>query len=156
MVLSVKVNPKQIEGAINKAMARGIKGGLLRAGLRVEKEARNRAPVDTGSLRSSITSQWKPDRRFLGDGFVQIGPNVKSPEGAPYDVYQEFGTGIHGPRRQRIKPRRAKLLKFRTKDGNFISTKSVAGVPAVEYMQKGLEATPIDTEFTRGFNAVNR
>jgi hypothetical protein len=150
---TIRINPRQFTREVGSAIARGSEAGLKRTGLRVEKESRNEAPVDTGSLKSSISSQ--PKGKGL-DMVVTVGPNVKSPEGAPYDVYQEFGTGIHGERRRRIKPRRARLLRFVTKDGKHVATKSVAGVKAVRYMQKGLEATPVEKEFVKGFNAVRR
>jgi HK97 gp10 family phage protein len=154
MVLRININSIRLAGQLTKAMGRGAEKGLLRAGLRIEKEARNEAPVDTGSLKSSISTQKKG--RGL-DTVVTVGPNVKSPEGAPYDVYQEFGTGIYGDRRQRIKPRRAKFLRFRSREtGNVIYAKSVVGVKAKKYMQKGLEATPVEKEFVKGFNAVRR
>jgi hypothetical protein len=149
-----KINAKAVEKAINKAGARGVKAGLLRAGLRVEKESRDRAPVDTTSLQDSITSQWNRDRRFLGDGYVRVGPNVKSEDGAPYDLFQELGTGIHGPRHQPIFPRRKPRLRFKLKDGGWRSSKSVQGVKPVKYMEKGLKATPVDDEFVKGFNSV--
>jgi hypothetical protein len=153
MAQTVRIDPREFTREVGAALARGTESGLKRTGLRVEKEARNEAPVDTGSLKSSISSQ--PKGKGL-DMTVTIGPNVVSPEGAPYDAYQEFGTGIHGPRRRRIKPRRAKLLRFVTKDGKHVATKSVAGVKAVRYMEKGLNATPIDKEFAKGFNSVRR
>ncbi len=148
----------------------------------IETNARKEAPVDTGSLKSSITSQHR------GRGLktvVKVGPNVKSPEGAPYDVYQEFGTGIYqetwdGAKRPGlfIRPRRKRALAFnprgqageyrrltdlRTKTtkttkfhGEGVVVKFVRGTPAVHYMKKGFDGTDIDGEFAIGFNKVRR
>jgi hypothetical protein len=181
MTLQIKINPALFERSLGAAMGRGVEGGLKRVGLRIERESRRRAPVDTGSLKSSISSQ----ARGRGmDMTVSVGPNVKSPEGAPYDVYQEFGTGMFAETekgtpaaRHRIKPRRKRALAFvsanrgewrqvtslRTRTtsktqyhGNSIVVKSVEGTKPVHYMRDGLKATPIDDEFAKGFNAVRR
>lgn len=57
--------------------------GLLRVGLRVQNAARQLCPVDTGRLRSSITSV--PGEDSLGP-YVEVGTNVE------YGAYVEFGT----------------------------------------------------------------
>ena len=57
----------------------GLPQGLARAGKIVEGDARAHAPVDTGRLRGSITSQ--------AQGLsCEIGTSVE------YAIYQEFGT----------------------------------------------------------------
>jgi len=114
----IKLNPMQFAREVGRAIERGIEGGLKRAGLAVEKEAKRRAPVDTGSLRSSISSQPKGRGKHM---VVWIGPNVKSADGAPYDVYQEQGTGLFAEdwegrpvgSRSVIKPRQSKVLSFK-------------------------------------------
>jgi HK97 gp10 family phage protein len=56
---------------------------LARAGVRVETKAKQRCPVDTGRLRSSISSQLD-----IGEGVpaVVIGTDVE------YAIYVELGT----------------------------------------------------------------
>lgn len=171
----MSIDPRVFGRVVGRALERGVEGGLKRAGLKVEKEARDRAPVDTGSLQSSITSQ---PRGHGMDMEVTVGPNVKSTEGAPYDVYQEFGTGIHRTNAQGkfiggsvIRPRKSRVLAFKAKPGGWgrvggvkttkshggmVFTRSVKGVPPKRYMQKGFEATRIDKEFIRGFNATRK
>lgn len=61
--------------------------GIFKAGLLVEGDAKRLCPVDTGRLRSSITTE----RRFDGDKPVaSVGSNVE------YGPYVEFGTGQSG------------------------------------------------------------
>lgn len=56
---------------------------LLRRTVKVERRAKQAAPVDTGRLRSSITSRLATDSQ----GLVGIvGTNVS------YAIFQEFGT----------------------------------------------------------------
>ena len=61
--------------------------GVFKAGLLVEGDAKRLCPVDTGRLRSSITTE----KRFDGDKPVaSVGSNVE------YGLYVEFGTGQNG------------------------------------------------------------
>lgn len=54
---------------------------------------------------------------------VTVGPNARGHMGAPYDIFQEMGTGIYAEDfdgnavagRHRIKPRRGSALRFPTK-----------------------------------------
>lgn len=62
---------------------------VRKAALDVERDAKNRAPVDTGNLRSSISSDVQAT-----DGSVsaEIGPT------AAYGVFLELGTSRMAPR----------------------------------------------------------
>jgi len=156
--VGLKVDPRLLEKAVGEAAERGIEGGLKRCGLLIVKEAQRRAPVDTGSLRSSITSQPK------GKGWdmtVVVGPNVKGPEGAPYDIYQEFGTGLFAetrslfgggaPRaRHLIKPRRSKVLKFRPQTHGPMQAGQSRWGKVISYNKQG-KGTLKTTKFTGGF-----
>lgn len=71
---------------------------------------------DKGGLQSS----WH--RRFLtAQGFVVA-------SGKDYAAYHQGGTGIHGPKKQRIKPTKARALRF-AGPGGAIFASSVEGVP---------------------------
>lgn len=110
---------------------------------------------------------------------VTVGPNVKSKDGAPYDIYQEFGTGVYkegswlsGGTKfiggNVIRPRTKKALAFRGKPGgwgraggastkyhgNMIVARWVRGVKPKKYMQKGIDKTDVQAEVIRGFNSV--
>ena len=73
-----KVNPR-----INAQVARSprLRAAVLFVGLRVEREAKRRAPVDTGRLRASITTRVVPGAR---GPVAEIGTNVN------YAAAQEF------------------------------------------------------------------
>ena len=60
---------------------KGLKKAIATATLETESKAKQRAPVDTGRLRSSISSSFK------GDDTGQVSVNVS------YAPYMEFGTG---------------------------------------------------------------
>lgn len=64
-------------------------GDLLRFAVRVQNKARRLCPVDTGRLRSSITTSGL-ERDGRG-AFVTIGTNVQ------YAPYVEFGTRFQRP-----------------------------------------------------------
>ena len=84
-------------------LERVLTARLEEIGIRAEDYAQRLTPVGTpestgvegyrgGTLRKSITHKVVGDRHKIG---VYIGTNVKSPEGAPYAVYVELGTGIY-------------------------------------------------------------
>lgn len=95
-------------------------------------KAKEKAPARDGQLRQSIQAK-KPKKRG-SEWSAKVG------SGLEYAKYQEFGTGIHGPKRRRIYPKRAKVLAWRNKKGEMIFARSVAGVPKQEFMKKGIEA----------------
>tara|TARA_Y100000310_G_scaffold338183_1_gene427130 strand:+ start:51 stop:491 length:441 start_codon:yes stop_codon:yes gene_type:complete len=77
-----------------KAHEIGLDGRLNKAskklGVLLEKRAKQKAPVDTGRLRSSIT--YSVNRIKESSYTVQVGSNVK------YAGYVEFGTEEKAPR----------------------------------------------------------
>ena len=67
--------------AVIRACRAQIKKALEECGLTAERYAKEKCPVDTGNLRTSITHQMD------GDNKVLIGSNVE------YAPYVELGTG---------------------------------------------------------------
>lgn len=81
------MNPALVPQVIGSPELRAV---LTMLALRVEREARRRAPVDTGRLRNSITHRLYAE----GDTAVaEVGTDVE------YAVYQEFGTSRVPPTR---------------------------------------------------------
>lgn len=107
----------------------------------LEFEAKKRAPVNFGRLKSSITHRVEG----VGGGVSALtGTNVQ------YAAFQEFGTGIYGPRRRMIRPVRAKILRWKGgKAGRdvrgrfttgFIFAREVRGVRPKRYFAGALKA----------------
>ena len=124
-----------------------IDKAMRQAGLAVQREAQERAPVDTGRLRADIkvvVDQRKPFPRF-----VRIGPKVF------YAIFQELGTGIYGPSKTAIRPVRASMLAFRA-GGKMIFRRSVKGVKPQPFMGPALsEARPtIGRVFARAMREI--
>ena len=96
--------------------------------LRVE----DAAPVDTGNLRTGITiGPLSEDHHTLS---ATISAVAYSAEGYDYAKGQNEGTGIYGPRGQRIVPVQAKALVFYWKKvGKVVVFPSVAGSPATHF-----------------------
>lgn len=80
------------------------------------------APERTGYLASQATYT-----ESLSTSLVRFTAN---PEGAkaPYDYFQEVGTGLYGPLRRWITPKRAKFLSWVNEDGDRIFARRVRGV----------------------------
>lgn len=115
----------------------GVARDMLRRGLNVEtraKQALSEPPrrIDTGRGRASIhTTQIFRD----GKPGARVGTTVY------YMYWVQTGTGVFGPRRSRIYPKRAKFLKFTPKGGNTpIYRRSVAGMRPNPFLTTGLKA----------------
>jgi len=66
-------------------------------------KARDRTPVRTGTLKASITYEIEPGNHQL---IGVVGTNTK------YAPYVELGTGIYGPSKTVIRPKKAKVLAW--------------------------------------------
>lgn len=128
-------------------------------GRRTVNAAKRRAPVDEGRMRASIGPQ---ETRAEG-GWVRSRVAV----GASYAIFHLLGTGIYGPRRRLITPKRAKVLRFEVKgmgplragqrrpargNRNVVYALYVRGTPKNPFLQDGLrEASPYPvTDYTIG------
>ena len=78
------------------AMNEGAVDGMTFAGNLIASESKGRAPYKTGALRTSIQSRAPTGSLWDNNLEVVIGA------GMPYAVYQEFGTGIYGPRHRQF------------------------------------------------------
>lgn len=59
---------------------------------------------------------------------------------ARHAIWQHEGTGIYGPRGRRIRPKRARVLRFFwRKVGRVVFFRSVRGTPATKYLTKALD-----------------
>lgn len=80
------------------------------------------APHDTGRLDASIKAE-----RSMHTSLVRFTSNLREAE-APYDYFQEVGTGLYGPLHHWITPKRARFLSWVDKNGDRIFAKRVRGV----------------------------
>jgi HK97 gp10 family phage protein len=105
---------------------------MLRRGYKVERRAKELCPVDTGRLRASI-SLVQVFRNNVP--VVQVGTNVY------YAQYVEFGTGIYGPRHQRITPKNGRYLVFKPRGSrDKVFARSVAGSRPRPFLTEALPA----------------
>lgn len=105
---------------------------LLRRGRNVAYLARKYAPVNTGRLRSSITTELV---RYAGQLACIVGTNVN------YAMYQHEGTGIYGPHGTPIVPRRARFLRFKPQGSSeFVYARQVRGTPPTFFLRRALIA----------------
>lgn len=94
-------------------------------------EAKKLAPVATGNLRRTIRvgTVTAKSANVLAGGTAQVG----------YAYYVETGTGIYGPNGKPIRPKRARMLSWKTKGGRVFA-KSVRGRKATPYLVPGVRA----------------
>lgn len=129
---SVSVRIEGLDKLMRKANRSGLLGKPLKrfftaSALAVQRNAKKRAPVDTGRLRRSIAYEVHGAAVPM---WAKIGTNVE------YAPYQEFGTRAHWP------PISAMETWGRRHGLNgFLAAKAIAahGVPEQRYMRGGLE-----------------
>lgn len=95
-----------------------------------EARAKVNVKVDTGLLRSSITSS------------VDVsGSTIKGTVTADalYADFVESGTGIYGPKGTPIKPRRGKYLVFKGAEGDTVFARQVKGSRPAPFMAPSFE-----------------
>lgn len=102
--------PVKRAGKLNGIEARlenAQKRALIESGMLVAQRAQNKAPIDKGRLKRSIT-YGIPYRAGQGQLAEDVGTNVE------YAAAQELGSGLYGPKRQKylITAKRAKVLAF--------------------------------------------
>lgn len=98
----------------------------------VRSNIAQRTPVDTGVTRS----QWQVTTRVQRK-------KVESEISNPSEVaaYLHTGTGIYGPTGTPIRPKRAKVLKFRPRGSRgYIFRPQVRGMPPSDYIIAGTRA----------------
>jgi Bacteriophage HK97-gp10, putative tail-component len=91
------------EGEVRLVILGEAEAATKRACHAVEREWKAIAPARTGHYRRSITSDV---RRAGNTIYGQVGTTVF------YAPYLEYGTGIYGPRKKLIRPKRKKALRF--------------------------------------------
>jgi hypothetical protein len=100
----------------------------------MSRKARGYAPIDNGALRDSLSSGVIYADPTAKEMFSSVGTNLR------YGVYQEFGTGIYAGNPP-IRPKRAKVLRWKSKGGKLIFAKQVKGSRPTKFMQKSRDDT---------------
>lgn len=88
----VKVNTQKVIAEIEAKtdmQRKKILYTTFKAGKMTQNIAKQKAPVDTGALRQMISLDVNKSKNSIS---VKINTPVKSKNGAPYGVFQEFGT----------------------------------------------------------------
>lgn len=122
---------------LSRAIEEGAREGLQLGADLVAVEAKGLAPQRTGQLANSI----EPTRQVTGS-LLQDDLETGIGAGAPYSVFVEFGTGIHGPKGQPyfVKPTRRKALRFPVPGGFAFSRGHwVRGSRARPYIQPAVD-----------------
>lgn len=131
-------NTTHVNDAKLKAQLTRDSRELLRdVGDRIVRRARQLAPKgETGALRASIRAE---EPRLVGPDRMKI----RIVATAKYAIYQHEGTGIYGPRGQRITPRTRRALKFvwRKQGGQTVYFRSVKGTKATKFLVRAVRDT---------------
>lgn len=129
--VSSQINTRQYERGLRRffgGMSDDVKRAVDRTRIDVQNEARRRAPVDTGRLRSSIVSRAEGGGRQLG---YVVGSNVN------YAAAVEYGTAPHV-----IKPRYKQALYW-PGAAHPVAQVNHPGTRAQPFLRPAIEMTPI-------------
>lgn len=103
-------------------------------GKHVERAAQTKSPKFTRKLSKSIKTGKVT---FRGDT-----ASVRISTDTGYGLYPELGTGIYGPKRKIIRPKRAPFLVFQPRGlDHVIRVRSVKGQKPQHYMRDALIST---------------
>jgi HK97 gp10 family phage protein len=116
----IKISPDLLN--LGNNLEAGIKVGLLRTAGAVEAAAVKEAPVRTTNLANRIR-KYVESRRAI----------VKAT--APYSIFVHEGTGLFGPRKEKILPKEKKALAFFI-GGKLLIRRSVKGQKANPFMAR--------------------
>lgn len=128
---STRINTRSYERGLRRAlggMSDDVKRAVNRTRIDVQNEARRRAPVDTGRLRSSIVSRAEGSGRTVG---YVVGTNVN------YAAAVEYGTAPHV-----IKPKNKKAL-FWPGARHPVGKVNHPGTKATPFMRPAVEMADI-------------
>ena len=120
------------QAAIQRMAAPGgiVHRGARTVGTAVQAAATQLAPVDTGRLRQSGDTEviTKQDAAVARVAFS-----------ARHALWVHEGTGIYGPRRTPIVPRRARVLSWRDRRGGWRYARSVKGIRPRRFLTRGTQ-----------------
>lgn len=128
---TANINTRAYERGLRRAlggMSDDVKRAVERTRIDVQNEARRRAPVDTGRLRSSIVSRAEGRGRSVG---YVVGTNVN------YAAAVEYGTAPHV-----IKPKHKKAL-FWPGARHPVAQVNHPGTRAQPFMRPAIEMSEI-------------
>lgn len=126
----VRFNPAFRAAILSDVSTREWKAAAARAAVSAVAAA---APKETGFLTTRIEAVPK-----AGEPAIRVRAGVGDP---PYGLFQEVGTGLWGPLRRWITPKRAQLLSWiDPASGRRIFRARVPGVKPRRYFLTGLSA----------------
>lgn len=98
-----------------------------KAGAMIVKTEKEQAPVKTATLRRSVELEYRPIQ-------IRVYPNSR------YAEYVEYGTGLFGPNKTYITPKRAKAMVFQGKNGLVFTRRSKGQAPN-PFVERTVEMT---------------
>lgn len=111
---------------------------------KLEIEMKAKAPIASGRLQNSIRQGKLSNGRW-------VGPNT------PYDIYVEFGTGMHSPfGAHMIYPKHGRFMVWTNKSGQLIFATKTRGMRAQPYVRPAIikSRKPISAFMAREYKKV--
>jgi HK97 gp10 family phage protein len=133
--ITMTKNVEEMMKRLGEDFSGGIRAGMTRTVEVIEARAVKETPVRTSNLVNSITSDVSAD-----------GKRGELRATADYAVFVHDGTGLYGPRKQKIVPKTARALKI----PGIGYRKSTRGQKPQPFMETAREETDVQKEFESG------
>lgn len=114
--------------ALHMTMGKVVNRAMDLSQMELIGNLKRNSPVDEGNMQGG----WFPLR------FSTLNRLVRSPQ--KYTPFVNDGTGIYGPKGQRIRPKNKKALAFKYK-GATVVVKSVKGIKPRRFVEKSITQT---------------
>lgn len=126
----IRVNQAALQHMLRNPKGQVAKS-ILKIGKKVERKAKRLVPVDHGVLRNSITTEL----------IIRRGPVARIGTKTKYALHVHEGTGIYGPKKMPITPKRGKVLVFTSRKTNqLVFARLVKGMKGTPYLRNALIA----------------
>lgn len=139
LIVSMKFDRKQVLKRLTRvSFKKAARRWMMATAISLEHKVKSRVPTDTGNLKARIHHQTV----VTANNFIaRVGTNVY------YAQFQEFGTGMFGPKKQRVYPQTATFLSWMDKkSGTRIFARSTKGVHPIRFFSRGLKAEQLPAE----------
>lgn len=131
--LRVEIPDRSMDSKVSDA----IRPALTRIGLTSKSRAQQIVGEELKDRSGKLKSSFDFDI-IKGDRTIEL--EIVSKGADPYALYQHEGTGIYGPKRRPIKPKRGKFLVWKDPDsGRLIFAREVRGVPPKKFLTKAVD-----------------
>lgn len=123
----------QALGIASAEVQKVFKEAAMATAVAIRQTAQERVPKRTFVLMDSIIAEAIPD-------------GAQTTVMELYGTYVEFGTGLFGPKHQRITPKSGSVMAWRASNGEMVFARSTKGMKAQPFWNKSVDDNMVTLE----------